>query len=619
MAENFDPRKFMLLAIEEMKKSIAEPRNDKASPKVGAILIDPEGEVLGAAHRGEIREGDHAEYTLLDRKFRDKNVTGCYLFATLEPCAPGSRKHPKLGCAERIVNARITKIWVGIEDPDPTVDRKGIKYLQNAGIEVEMFDEDLQDIIYKENKEFLSQANIRAKEAKKPKLIQLSPLERSIENSTISDFSDDALRRYIDRANLNTQPNSPEFLALLEQQQLIVAEEVANNFVKDEARRNDIMPLLVWDGGGGAQGEIRDDFINKGDRATILSYREFDDNESYINIKTGLLEGGKKFTITARNKIGVVASDKQYYHIEIFFQDKDKRTYVQEFFKRGSGKPIVSDPELIQRLNINYKPTGLGILLFGKNPRARFPQSVLKVEARYGNQEPEILDFSDALVLIPDKVEEWLKRVLSSKISRENFAREVEYSYPITVLREAIINALVHRDYDIEGAKCYIIIDDDKITIKSPGLPVSPIKLEDFKNFKAPSLSRNPKLMAIFNSMNYVEERGIGMTEIKALPQKYQLPLPDVTWEEPYLSLIFPRSQEYLASTINPAIYEQLNDEERDGLVYIRNQKQVSKSDYAAHFNFNDKKAQRHLVKFRDLGLVRTEGLSTATKYVYTG
>ena len=61
-----------------------------------------------------------------------------------EPCAPGARKHPKLGCAERIVNARIKKVWIGIEDPDPTVDRKGIKYLLDNGVEVEMFDADLR-------------------------------------------------------------------------------------------------------------------------------------------------------------------------------------------------------------------------------------------------------------------------------------------------------------------------------------------------------------------------------------------------------------------------------------------------------------------------------------------
>src|SRR5438876_2745962 len=74
------------------------------------------------------------------------SLDGAKLFATLEPCAPGARKHPKLGCAERIVNARIKEVWVGIEDPDPLVDRQGIKYLQEHGVTVTVFDRDLQEI-----------------------------------------------------------------------------------------------------------------------------------------------------------------------------------------------------------------------------------------------------------------------------------------------------------------------------------------------------------------------------------------------------------------------------------------------------------------------------------------
>jgi len=61
-------------------------------------------------------------------------LDGSILFATLEPCAPGARKHPKMACAERIVAARIAEVWVGIEDPDPKVDRQGIKYLQDRGV-----------------------------------------------------------------------------------------------------------------------------------------------------------------------------------------------------------------------------------------------------------------------------------------------------------------------------------------------------------------------------------------------------------------------------------------------------------------------------------------------------
>ena len=65
------PRDFMEMAVEAMKKSIPEDREDKTSPKVGAVLVSPDNKLMGTAYRGELRQGDHAEYTLMDRKFRE--------------------------------------------------------------------------------------------------------------------------------------------------------------------------------------------------------------------------------------------------------------------------------------------------------------------------------------------------------------------------------------------------------------------------------------------------------------------------------------------------------------------------------------------------------------------
>ena len=104
----FDPRKLMERSIEVMRRSVEEPREDsKASPVVGAVLWKPDGTVDTAA-RGEMRYGDHAEFGVLERKNRSTPLDGSFLFTTLEPCAPGACRHPKLGCAERIFNARVS-------------------------------------------------------------------------------------------------------------------------------------------------------------------------------------------------------------------------------------------------------------------------------------------------------------------------------------------------------------------------------------------------------------------------------------------------------------------------------------------------------------------------------
>jgi len=79
----FNPRELMEKAIEAMKLSISEPRDDgNVTPKVGAALWKPDG-MIETACRGELRSGDHAEFTLLERKNRSNVLDGCILFATL--------------------------------------------------------------------------------------------------------------------------------------------------------------------------------------------------------------------------------------------------------------------------------------------------------------------------------------------------------------------------------------------------------------------------------------------------------------------------------------------------------------------------------------------------------
>ena len=219
---NFDPRKLMELAVDVMRRSVHEPRTDgKSLPWVGAVLYKPDGST-DIACRGELRSGDHAEYTLLERKNRDCKLDDSVLFATLEPCAPKSRGQTKLSCAERIVLARIKEVWIGIEDPDPKVDRKGIEYLRKNGVIVNMFDRDLQNEIHEENEQFVDQALERAEaERKKPKAVTLSPLENASPTAELKAFSTDALEQYRFIAEIDDEVDSSAFNRLLFQQGLL--------------------------------------------------------------------------------------------------------------------------------------------------------------------------------------------------------------------------------------------------------------------------------------------------------------------------------------------------------------------------------------------------------------
>lgn len=479
-------------AIEVMRKSVAEPRTDgKASPSVGVVLWKPDGTVETAC-RGELRDGDHAEYTLLERKNRDSRLDGAALFATLEPCAPGSRRHPKLGCAERIVLARIKDVWIGIEDPDPTVDRKGIKYLQDNGVRVQMFDRDLQEAIKGVNKDFIAQALERAEAARsgrKPKRVTLSPLEGPIAIANISDFSTEALEEYRNVAKINDRVGTPDFNRRLAQQ--------------------------------------------------------------------GLL-------------------------------------------KQEDGR---------------WTPTGFGLLLFGREPRTAMPQAGVLGTIHFPEGNEELRDFDGPQVLVPASALQWLRDKLPNPIER-SAARRREIQDPLFELaREGIVNALVHRDYAVEGAKCQLVVTPDTIVIKSPGALVPPIRLEQMQSFNAPMLSRNPVLHYVFARMGLAEERGLGLKSMKNDAQQAHLPLPKYSWEDPYLVLTIYRSGSAAVGALGAKTLESLSKAERSGWEWLATRETVTSNEYAAALRIPNRTGLNHLKRFTDLGLVRKQGSGPATRY----
>lgn len=145
----FTDGELMQLAVDLARKCVGEV--GKVTPKVGAVVAR-EGVVIGTAFRGELKPGEHAEFTLLERKLASTALAGATLFATLEPCT--SRNDPKIPCANRIVERKITKVFIGALDPNPNISGRGERLLRAANIETNFFHKPFRDELEELNREF---------------------------------------------------------------------------------------------------------------------------------------------------------------------------------------------------------------------------------------------------------------------------------------------------------------------------------------------------------------------------------------------------------------------------------------------------------------------------------
>ncbi|GHT32400.1 hypothetical protein FACS189434_04060 [Bacteroidia bacterium] len=483
--KKYSKLELMELAYQESLFSNPE-HTDKPDPKVGAILTTAEGKILATAHRGELRVGEHCEYTLLERKLQSENLQGCHLYVTLEPCTDKSRKHPKRGCSTHITKARLSKVLIGISDPNPDVENQGKDFLCSKNIEVEYFHSDIAYKIRDSLKDFIEYQE--EQKLKKIQEIEDQPVEylkQTVLHAKISSFSNIAVDAFISHSKADFTYPSQDF--------------------------ND------W----------------------ALSF-------------------------------GLVSKD------------------------------------LI--------PTTLGLLLFGERAEDVLPHIIFKVEIIYDDESTEIKDFGGPVTTQLPRILKFIEqKALKLTFKRNGAYREEKYDFPVEILQEAIANAIIHRDYSIEGATNYMKIDSEKIIIRSPGMPIPPLTIDDIKTMDLPSITRNPKIMYIHNRMEMAEQRGKGLRKMKELPD-LGFPLPAFNLKGNVLEIIFARKSTSIPE-LKGIMTAGITEEDRKGLFFIEQKGKIVVKDYAEHFGLSNKTAQRRIKDLIDVGLVDKIGDYKSTHY----
>lgn len=105
-----------------------------------------------------------------------------------------------------------------------------------------------------------------------------------------------------------------------------------------------------------------------------------------------------------------------------------------------------------------------------------------------------------------------IKNNIKTPSSIKNLKREEKEEYPTLVLREAIVNALVHRNYSITGSKIRIFMFDDRIEFHSPGKLPNTVTIDKMKI--GVSYARNPFLVKYMENMRYIDQLGRGIPMI---------------------------------------------------------------------------------------------------------
>ncbi|QTA82154.1 Schlafen and ATP-dependent DNA helicase domains-containing protein [Desulfonema limicola] len=175
-------------------------------------------------------------------------------------------------------------------------------------------------------------------------------------------------------------------------------------------------------------------------------------------------------------------------------------------------------------------PTIGGVLLFGGKAREmHFPDAWVQCGRFLGKDKADIFDHTEIIDHLPvavERVMEFLKKHAMRGADLSGIRRRDVWSIPLGILREVVINAVVHADYSQIGAPIRVAFFDDRIEIENPGILFPGLTIEDI--CRGVSKLRNRVIARVFREIGLIEQWGSGIPRIFKEAEESDLPAPEI-------------------------------------------------------------------------------------------
>jgi ATP-dependent DNA helicase RecG len=300
---------------------------------------------------------------------------------------------------------------------------------------------------------------------------------------------------------------------------------------------------------------------------------------------------------------------------DVNFEENLDASLVDQFMTSAKIKNVFQDKvHILSSLGVVKQVSGTryftnaGILFFTTTPSSIIKQAQITCVAFNGTEKVDILDrkdFKDDLITNIDSGLAFLRRHLNEASHIKGLKREDVLEIPLVALREALVNAVAHRNYLETGAHIMIEIYSNRVIISNPGGLPDGLTEKDFGKY---SLSRNPVISDLLLRAGLIEKLGTGVNRIKDLIKEAKLPEPEFHFNNFFAVTFFRESAEINQIKGGAKSSAKLTDRQQEVLNLIIDNNQITKTELAEKLGINVSAVQKQIENLKQKGILKRIG-----------